>query len=280
MYLVFETFLWLGIIFVLLGYLWERNKHIHRAAGYVFFGLFWIGEVPAYLAINDYFNAFFTFIGLPAFGYLAYQEYLSKKWDQDPEVLRFLAGGVSIASLVYFGVDRVPILSGYLIQMITDQTVWLTNLLGYEFSAAAIDYAGNPWFYKTNPGGSINVPIDGVNITIVMACTGLQAMAVGGSFVYSTASDTDKKIKSLLILIPTIYIANLFRNLMVIYFTVEGIFSFEVAHNQIAKTFSVVVLIALLLIVFEIMPKFHENIMKTARLIKRNPIHQKPRELF
>jgi len=275
--LAFEIFLWAGIGLLFLGYLWHNNKHLHRSAGYILFGLFWIGEVPGYLEINDYFNAALTFLALPVFIYLAYHEYLSKKWDEDPEVMRFLAGGISIASIVYFSVHRIPFFTGWLIKIVTEHTVWLMNLFGYELSAGAIDYSGNSIFYRTT-SGSINVPIDGVNIRIILACTGLQAMAVAASFVYSTVTEKIKKVKSLALLIPTIYIANLIRNALVIYLTKEGIYSFEIAHNQIAKTFSVIVLIILLIAIFEMMPKFHENIMGTINLLKREPNHQKQQE--
>lgn len=277
MILAFEIILWLSLGLLFLGYVWDYNKHIHRAVGYVLFGVFWIGEVPYYLKINDYFNAFFTLVALPAMTYVAYHEYLSKKWGEDPEVLRFLAGGASIASLIYFAFHRIPFLSGWLIRLVTQNTVWAMNKLGYEFSVGAVDYAGNPLLYLTG-SGSINVPVEGANIIIVLACTGLQAFAVAGSFVYSTVAEARKKIKSLIVLLPTIYIANVFRNMLVLYLTVEGIFSFEVAHNQIAKTFSVLVMIVLFIVVFEIMPEFHDNIIKTATLPKREPIHQKQQE--
>ncbi|MFP4142055.1 MAG: archaeosortase A [Thermoplasmata archaeon] len=277
MNLAFEILLWVSLLLLFLGFIWDYHKHIHRAAGYVLYGLFWITSIPSYLKIDDYFNAFFTAIALPAFIYVAYHEYLSKKWDEDPEVMRFLAGGASIASLIYFGFHRIPLLSGFLIKSVTEQTVWAMNALGYDFSAGAIDYAGNPLFYRTS-SESINVPVNGTNIVIILACTGLQAIAVAASFIYSTVTENIKKIKSLSVLIPTIYIANIFRNMMVLYLVEEGIFSFEVAHNQVAKTFSVLVMIVLFIVVFEIMPKFHDNIMETAKLPLREPTHQKQQE--
>lgn len=277
MNLALEILLWVSLTLIFIGYVWDYHKHIHRAVGYVLFGIFWVAEVPAYLKINDYFNAFFTFVALPALIYVAYHEYLSKKWDEDPEVMRFLAGGVSIASLVYFGVHRIPLISGWLIKVVSGHTVWGMNLLGYDLSVGAVNYAGNSLLYRTG-SGSINAPIHGTNIVIVLACTGLQAIAVAASFIYSTVAETRKKIKSLVVLVPTIYIANVFRNMLVIYLTKEGIFSFQTAHNQVAKTFSVLVLIVLMLAVFEMMPEFHDNIMDTATLLKREAIHQKQQE--
>ncbi len=269
--------LWIGTIFLLLGYLLERKKHLLRTSGYILLGIFWIGEVPYYLAISDHFNAALSLIALPLFAYFGYNEYLSKKWEEDPEVMRFLAGGISIATLIYFGVQRIPLLTGLLVRIVTEHTVFFTDLMGYDFTVGAIDYSGNPSLYRATYE-PIRVPVKGSNISIILACTGLQVMAAATGLIASTKAQLKPKIISLLIVLPTVYIANIARNVMIIYLTIEDIVSFEVAHNEIAKTGSMIVLIILLLIVFEIMPKFYENIISIVKLPKREPIHQKQQE--
>lgn len=245
-----------------------------RITGYILLGVFWVGEAPHFLKIDDYFNAALCVFVLPLFIYFGYHEYLSKKWEEDPEVMKFLAGGISIAMLIYFGIQRIPMMSGWLIKIVSQQTVWLTNLLGYNFQAGPIHYGGNPLLYRANEE-SIFVPIKGANIRIILACTGLQALVAAGALIYCTTAEWKAKTKSLLIVLPSLYIANIGRNALVIYLTVEGIVSFDVAHNQIAKTGSVIVLVILLLIVFELMPEFHDNIMSVIKLPRRKPIRQK-----
>ncbi len=191
--------------------------------------------------------------------------------------MRFLAGGISIASIIYFGVQRIPLLTGFLIRIVTEHTVFFTDLLGYDFTVGAIDYGGNPIFYRAN-NHSIRIPVQGSNIAIILACTGLQVMAAATGLIASTKARLKPKIISLLIVLPSVYIANVARNVMIIYLTVEGIVSFDTAHNEIAKTGSVIVLIVLLLIVFEIMPEFYDNIISIVKLPKREPIHQKQQE--
>ncbi len=275
--LVFEIILWVGIILLMIGYSWERKKHLFRISGYVLLGIFWVGEVPYYLGINDYFNAGLTFIALPLFAYFGYNEYLSKKWEEDPEVMRFLAGGISIASLIYFGIQRVPFLTGLLIRIVTVHTVFFTDLIGYEFTVGATHYPTNSLLYRTG-SEAIVVPVKNSGIAIILACTGLQVMAAATGLITATKAKLKPKIISLLIVLPSVYIANVARNVMIIYLTIEGIVSFEVAHNEIAKTGSMIVLIILLLIVFEIMPQFYDNIISIVKLPKREPIHQKQQE--
>ncbi len=274
---VFDIILWAGAISLLIGYLKDYKKHTFRILGFILLGTFWITMAPYYIGIRDYFNLVLVIGGLPVFVYFAYHEYLSKKWNEDLEEMKFLAGSASIATLIYFGVQRIPILAGILIKIVAEKTAWLLSLLGYEFYAGAIDFGGNPLWYRTS-AEFIRVPIEGSNINIILACTGLQAIAAAAAFIWCTKADKNRKTKSFLTLVPVIYVVNLLRNVLVIYLTAEGITSFKVAHNQIAKTLSVVVLIILMIIVFEIMPELFDNIMNLLKLHKREPRSEKESE--
>ncbi|MFO7792773.1 MAG: archaeosortase A [Candidatus Saliniplasma sp.] len=269
-----EVILWIGIFTLLFGFIYEYRKHHVRILGFALLGIFWVTEAPYFISISDYVNAILCIITLPLFLYFAYNEYLSKKWDEDPEVMRFLAGGISIGMLIYFSIQRMPIVSGYLIKVVADHTVFITELMGYDFTVGPIVYGETSLFYRTSYE-NIKVGIQGSNINIILACTGLQAIAAGAALIYSTEAVIKRKIKSLLVIVPTLYIANILRNALIIYLTYENITSFDTAHNQIAKTGSVILLIILMLIVFEIMPEFYENIMSVISLPKRKPIHQK-----
>lgn len=271
-----DLFLWTGIISMFYGYRFKAYKHEARILGYVLLGSFWVGEAPYFFSISDHVNAFLCLIALPLFLYFAYNEHLSKRWSEDPDIMIFLAGGISIAMLVYYGVQRVPVISGGLIKMVSEHTVFITDLMGYEFTVGSINYMDNPLFYRVNTE-NIFVPIRGSGINIILACTALQTLAPAGSLIYCTVAPTMSKMKALIVILPSIYIANVFRNVMVIYLTYEGITSFQLAHNEIAKTLSVIVLVILLLIVFEILPEFHDNIMSLLRLPWREPNHRRQR---
>ncbi|MBS3816561.1 MAG: archaeosortase A [Candidatus Thermoplasmatota archaeon] len=268
MYLAFDILLWTGLLFLLIGYLKDYKKHEFRIIGFILLGLFWITLTPYYLKIRDYFNALMVVGALPVFLYFGYHEYLSKRWDEDPAVMEFLAGSVSFAMLLYFGIQRVPILSGFLIKVVADQTTWITTILGYNFHAGSINYSGNPLWYRTT-SEFIRVPIVGTNINIILSCTGLQAIAAASALIWCTRASIGRKTKSLLILFPVVYIVNLLRNALVVYLVEEDMFSFAVAHNEIAKSLSVVVLIILMLVVFEILPELYENIISALGLPKR-----------
>ncbi len=270
----FEIILWVGVFTLLFGYLSYYKKHNFRILGFVLLGIFWASEAPYFISIYDYVNAGLCLVTMPLFIYFAYNEHLSKRWNEDPEVMRFLAGGISIGMLIYFGIQRIPIVSGHLIWIVAEHTNVILDLMGYDFTVGPIIYGETHLLYRTSYENII-VSIQGSNINIILACTGLQALAAGGGLIYSTNAESMKKIKSLLVVVPAIYVANIFRNVMIIYLTYEGITSFHVAHNQIAKIGSVILLVSLMLIVFEIMPGFYENIMNVISLPKREPSHQK-----
>lgn len=269
-----EILLWIGIPLLLIGYLIDFKKHILRFTGFSVLGIFWVGEAPYFLEINDYVNAGLCLLALPLFLYFSYNEFLSLKWKEDPEVMKFLAGSISIAMLIYFGIQRIPILAGGLIQVVAHLTTGTSNLIGYNFTTGSVNYVGNPLYYRVN-NDNIFVPIRGSGINLILACTALQTLAPAGSLIYCTLAPVKPKMKSLLLVLPTIFFANVGRNVLVIYLYNEGITSFDMAHNQIAKTGSVILLIILLMIVFEMMPEFHDNIMSVLDLPKREPIHRK-----
>ncbi len=78
-----------------------------------------------------------------------------------------------------------------------------------------------------------------------------------------------RKIISILLVVPAVFIANLFRNSAVIYVVYEGIMSFELSHNIIAKFYAGAVLVVLVLIVFDHMPEVQENVMTLKDMLFR-----------
>lgn len=270
---IFEGLLWSGSILLLIGATLEYRKHLFRILGFSIVGLFWLTEVTSFIEIGDYFNASLVVVGSLLFVYLGYHEYLSKKWNEDPRVMEFLAGTVSMAMIIYFLVQRIPLFSGALIDITARHSTWIVNRLGHSFTSGAIDYGGTSLFYRTAES-SIRVPIEGSGINIILACTGLQVMAAGAALIWQTAADLKPKLKSILLVVGVVYVANLLRNVMIIHLTVEDIVSFEMAHNQIAKILSMIVLIVLLLVVFEIIPELFERIMDIVELPKREPIEE------
>jgi len=167
----------------------RRTGHLITGVGYLTFGVFWMGQVDHYLQIEDVVNAAFAAGALPFFAYLAYHEYLSYEWDEVYSPLRWLGATVVVAGGIYFAVDRVPYITGGLVQIVADQSAWvLTYLFDYPTKTGLIEYnAENLWF-RSGAGHEL-VRIEMISakhdydeapttINIVLACTALQSMII------------------------------------------------------------------------------------------------------
>lgn len=260
MWFVVEIILFLGIVLLGAGYFWkDRRAHVLRTVGWVLFGLFWALQTPFYVASGDVINTIAAGGALLAFGYLGYHEYLSYKWDEEYEPLKFFAGVAFLASIIYFVVERFPVISGGLIKLVADQSAWLSNLGGGSYLAGPIDYAGNSIWYKTTIN-EVRVPIVNANVDIVLACTGIHAIVATLSVVVFIQTSRIKKLKIIGLLVPTIYIVNLFRNFAIIYFY-DGLgWSFEFVHGVIGKAISLVTLFVLVILIFYMLPELYEHI--------------------
>jgi len=80
----------------------------------------------------------------------------------------------------------------------------------------------------------------------------------------------------LLVTVVPIYFLNLIRNASVVYMVGSGMVSFELAHNVIGKTGSLLALIVLLFVTFKVVPELYDEILSIITLPRRNG----PVELF
>ncbi|MEE3207598.1 MAG: hypothetical protein VX239_01535, partial [Candidatus Thermoplasmatota archaeon] len=110
--------------------------------GWLALGGFWWSEVAYYatLPVNDPVNAFFCAMALPFFGYLAYHHWLTIYWKQEYPALRWLVAMTIVAGGIYFLVERIPLLAGWLILVVAEQSVWLLDIFGYPTALEALDY--------------------------------------------------------------------------------------------------------------------------------------------
>ena len=257
--------LFAGLILLGAGLFQEGvGKHFTLFTGWFVFALYWAAQ-PEYLYYKeggDVVNAVFCIIGVYFLSYLSYHEYLSFKRNEDVASLNFMAGATFFAGIIYFLILKIEFLSGILIKMVAEQTAFLMNLMGYDVGTGAIHY-----------GMSVEVPMyfnGHESVQLVLACTGLQSMAVFIGVLAALNADKKRRIKAFIYTVPTIYVLNLIRNVGVIYGMEEMGLSFYMMHNVIGKAGSLIALIVLAFIVFELLPELYDNIMDLFNLTKRN----------
>ncbi len=124
--------------------------------------------------------------------------------------------------------------------------------MGFSCEISGIDYAGHALFWQTglnSAGGNIfevNVPISPTNIGIVLGCTGLREILLFYFLVKFTDARFQLKKKVFLTGALVIFIANILRNVIVIYFTGYKELPFELTHHTIG---SITIFIALIFVV-------------------------------
>ncbi|MGC9060292.1 MAG: archaeosortase A [Thermoplasmata archaeon] len=256
----------------------KRARFLARMLAYIIFGLYWLFYAPHYFYIHDYLPLFLSSTAIIGFSFLAYNEYISLQKNEKNESMEFLARLIFGAGVVYYLVDCIPLLSASLIQAVTEHSVAVANALFMDsFSTGSLNYVGNSIFLRTNyeeiymevKTGSTTI------VSIVLACTGIQAMVVDVFAVLATSAKFQRKLACVLVTIPVIYFVNLFRNAIVIYCTatnyswVSGISGFEFAHNYVGKAISFSTLFLLTILMFKLLPDFYPKIMGIAELVNR-----------
>jgi archaeosortase A (PGF-CTERM-specific) len=241
----------------------RRGHHLLRAAGWAGFGVYWGLQAPHYAGIDDWFNVLGCLMAMPIFCYLGYHECLSHRWDDEYPPLRFVGIAMFIASMGFFVVDKVPVVAGSLILAVAQQSTFLANIFGYNFGVSGVEYYGNPWFYKTDylPANEVAAPLVGIDIRIVLACTAIQALLITAAFIFASRGEKKTKWRVFAVVAPSIYLANLARNVLVIVLTYEnGLDYFDFAHNVIGKSLSLATLVILVLYAFWHIPEMYEDI--------------------
>ena len=252
--------LFLGLILLGIGFLW-KEKMIGakiKISGWLVFSFFWATS-PSYLYLSeggDIFNASVCIVGVYILIYIAYHEWLSLQKNEYIPCLNWIAGGSFIAGIIYFTIDSgiIPELKNLLINTVAEHSILLMNLFGAQATrhGSIIIYGGAP-------------------ITIIFACTAIQSMVL---FVGMNGSinkvNVKRKILAISATIIPIYFLNLIRNAAVVFLIGSNITSFNIAHNVIGKTGSLIALVGLLFLNFKITPELYNEINCIIGLPKRN----------
>ncbi len=251
--------LFLGLVFLGGGFLyWKKNTASWlKILGWGLFSFFW-ATMPSFLYFSeggDVFNAAVCVIGVYVLLYIAYHEWLSISRNEPVSCLNWIAGGTFLAGIIYFTIENgiIPGLSDWLIENVAAQTSDVLHLFGVNVSRTADLIIYN------------NIPI-----TIIFACTAIQSMVLFVGMIGALPRvRLKRKALGLLITVVPIYFLNLIRNAAVVYMVGSGMTSFEMAHNVIGKTGSLLALIVLLFITFKIVPELYDEIIGIIDLPKR-----------
>jgi len=268
-YPLFDTLtsipLFMGLIVLGVGFFSNHEKkHLITAAGWIIFALYWATqpEFLYYKEDGDIVNAVFCVVGIYFLFYIAYHEYLSHIKGEELKPLTFLAGSTFISGFFYFLIEKLPIFAGSLIKVVADQTVWVMRAIGYNVRAGAVIH-----------GETITVPVyfnGNHSVQLILACTGLQSMMIFiGVIVALGGVDWRRRFRAFMVTVPVIYVLNIIRNVGVIYGVEVLHQTFYFMHNVVGKIGSLLALIVLAYLAFDILPELYDYIYAIFELPKR-----------
>jgi exosortase/archaeosortase family protein len=275
----------LGLLAV--GFFWKaRERHLFRMAGLTGVATFWLVRAWIYVEeSSDAVNITFAGLAFPFFLYIAYHEWISFKQDEDPDPLRWATGVTLVSGALYFSVDRIEVVASVLILLVAWQSLGVLQLLGYGAGWTV----GPVGLFE----GELAAPVIGSGVSIILACTAFEAIAIFMGAVYATRMRSDpwegfdvknkarverlrkmgperRKMMGLLLTVPVIWVLNLVRNASVIFLYNEhtfdaqaaamGMSGFEFVHVVLGKGLSFVALIIIAFLLFRMCPEILDNI--------------------
>lgn len=291
-----------------LGYSFHHKKSSNAfisSMGWFGISLFFFLDTPHYVELADPVLILMSASALPLGIAMCIWAYKNQKSGNFEPALLWLEGCVFWSALPYLAISWIPYLSVGLVWFTAAQAVFVLRITGVSdlvLGAPHVEYAdgttslfseftGNPWLHLEPLGeGGFYIPIlsqDGspVGVSIILACSALQSMIVFvGALVALQKSPWKLRIRCLIITIPLIHFLNVFRNAGIIYLDMTfrnwnwlGMGMFEFAHSYAAKIGSLFAMFLIAIVLFEILPELHNNILRLMEPItkKRNENQQR-----
>lgn len=293
--LLMNLILFGGLFTLAGGYFWkDRRAHLLRLVGSLLLALFFVYEVVRIIeAGKDVWNVTFTAMAAPVFLFVAWQEYLSYRWDEDNESLKWITGTAFVAGLIYYGFDRIPALSAAIIWVTAAESIWMGQLFGYGWDMAVGEIIWGP--------DHVSVDIENATVRIILACTGIEAIVIFVGAIFATQMRPDpwkqyrdpdqpkylrlramtpkeRALRAMLITTSVIWVGNLLRNVMIIFLVEDMGWDFDFVHSDIGKSMSFVILLVLAFVTFNLMPEMLDNISGIVGLVNRKSPEERRQE--
>lgn len=208
-------------------------------------------DLPVYFSENNFIYPMMGLLGIP---FLAIT--ISELLKENKLVIQ-LSRVAAIAFLIYFPFAYMEPLGNWLISVVFDQMLVIFSVIGFQFTQ--VDWN--------------MVMHDSFRVEIILACTGIQSIAIMLAVAWAVPTTTRQKILSFLLIVPVIYVLNIFRNVFVVIAYTEqwfpylpeiasngetGYESYFWAHNVLCELGALVALILIAYLLFLLIPQLGE----------------------
>lgn len=236
-----------------------RYRFFFGIVGWTSLVIVFIMQVPKYLAENNILYPVLAVLSLP------FLYFTSRHLLEGNETIMGLTRAAAIAWVIYAPFQFIPLLGDALIGIVAAQVAWILAFFQVPVTMDSWNMIGRNNF----------------RIEIILACTGIQSIAIMLGVACAVPTTWKQKIWAFLIIVPVIYGLNLLRNVWVyLAYTGQwfpylpeiasngeyGYESFFWAHNIIAEGLAVIVLVAIAFALFTVIPDLGEFAVRLYRL--------------
>lgn len=262
---------WLVVALFITGIIANTKTSINPdkliGVAWVFFGVFWALMTPFFLLVHlSAVEAILTAIAAPICIYLGTIIYRG----DSRESLYTLSYAVGIMGLIYLPFETIGVLHDSLIEIVTRHTELTMQLMGFSPEVTHTEDGVRSRFQFQQPDGMI------YRTRIVLACTGIGAMAIFGGLIAATKAAPKRKLTAMAAMIVIIWILNIFRNIFITIayayqlfqfdsiitpimwlfgLTTTELVSFYVADRIFSQLFAVIALVLLFIGLIRIIPE-------------------------
>ena len=238
----------LSCFFFILFFISGKYKSYCGVAAWTFFICSFITGLPEWIEESNIMYPVMVVLSLP-FLYITTRLLLKEKSSAYN-----LTRAAGVAIIIYAPFTFIEEIGSTLIHIVVQHTAFILNMLGYPVDIILWNTFQHGFF----------------RVEIILACTGIQAIAIMLGVAAAVPTTVKQKILAFLLIAPVIYILNLFRNAgVIITYTGQmftwlpdisgsqeyGFSSFFWAHNIFAEGIALVFLIILAMSLFRLIPE-------------------------
>lgn len=226
----------------------DRKKKYLAVIGWTGIIAYLFASLPVYAAENNFLYPLLATASLPFLAITIRQLLMENA------LVFQMSRGAAIAFCIFAPFAYIPPLNEWLISSVISQVLWVLSQLNYP-----ADLVGWNMIFRNS-----------FRVEIILACTGIQSMAIMLGVAGAVPSTLRQKIRATLLIVPVIYILNMLRNVFVVIAYTEqwfpffpeissngeyGFESFFWAHNVICEMLALVALIGIAYGLFIIIPQ-------------------------
>ena len=280
-----------GVGLLFLGFSFHTKKDWSDYAsfpGWVLISAYFFLGTEHYYEIKDWTLVFMSAAALPLGISVGLWEVNNSYRGKRDATLKWLRGMIFWAGTPYFLVEHIPFLNKALVLFVAHQAIFFMRWSGAgDYSVGDVfvqnpdgsSVAWNSWtgshYWLNQSLGDAGIYAEVVNsagvpiVNIVLGCTALQSMIIFVGAIVALEVNWKRKFRALSIALPLIHILNIFRNAGVIWLDQSyqnwewlGLNMFDFAHLHAAKFGSLTVMFLLSLVLFEMLPELHKNVLR------------------